>query len=49
VVGFLILLVTERDLSWLPKGTSWINRTVNTLFLSVTPRTAGLVSLPTDG
>jgi len=47
VIGFLMLLVTERDLSWLPKGTSWFNRTVNTLFLSVTPRTAGLVSLPT--
>ncbi|WP_434056355.1 TrkH family potassium uptake protein [Levilactobacillus muriae] len=48
VIGFVILLVTERDLSLLPKGTSWFNRTINTLFLSVTPRTAGLVSLPTS-
>lgn len=48
IVGFLMLLVTERNLHWLPAGTSWFNRTVNTLFLSVTPRTAGLISLPTD-
>ncbi|WP_125544880.1 TrkH family potassium uptake protein [Levilactobacillus lindianensis] len=48
IVGFLMLLVTERNLHWLPAGTSWVNRTVNTLFLSVTPRTAGLISLPTD-
>ncbi|KRL94192.1 TrkH family potassium uptake protein [Levilactobacillus hammesii] len=48
VIGFVILLVTEGDLSILPKGTSWFNRTVNTLFLSVTPRTAGLISLPTE-
>lgn len=48
VIGFVILLVTEGDLSILPKGTSWFNRTVNTLFLSVTPRTVGLVSLPTE-
>lgn len=48
VVGFVLLLITEKDLSLLPKGTSWINRTVNTLFLSVTPRTAGLITLPTS-
>lgn len=48
VVGFVLLLVTEKDLTLLPKGTSWFNRTVNTLFLSVTPRTAGLVTLPTN-
>ncbi|WP_203640828.1 TrkH family potassium uptake protein [Levilactobacillus andaensis] len=48
VVGFLLLLITEKDLALLPKGTSWINRTVNTLFLSVTPRTAGLITLPTS-
>lgn len=48
VIGFVILLVTEGDLSILPKGTTWFNRTINTLFLSVTPRTAGLVSLPTE-
>lgn len=47
VVGFLLLLLTEHDLTLLPKGTSWFNRTVNTLFLSVTPRTAGLITLPT--
>ncbi|MFD1456231.1 TrkH family potassium uptake protein [Levilactobacillus lanxiensis] len=48
VVGFVLLLITERDLSLLPKNTSWFNRTVNTLFLSVTPRTAGLITLPTN-
>lgn len=48
VVGFLLLLITEKDLSLLPKHTSWFNRTINTLFLSVTPRTAGLVTLPTN-
>lgn len=47
VVGFLLLLITERDLSLMPANTSWFNRTVNTLFLSVTPRTAGLITLPT--
>ncbi|WP_367377229.1 TrkH family potassium uptake protein [Levilactobacillus cerevisiae] len=48
VTGFLLLLLTERDLSLLPKDTSWFNRTINTLFLSVTPRTAGLITLPTN-
>jgi len=48
VIGFVLLLVTERNLRLLPTGTSWFNRTINTLFLSVTPRTAGLVTLPTN-
>lgn len=47
VIGFVLLLVTERDLKLLPAGTSWFNRTINTLFLSVTPRTAGLITMPT--
>ncbi|MFC6202412.1 TrkH family potassium uptake protein [Lactiplantibacillus nangangensis] len=47
VIGFILLLITERDLKLLPAGTSWFNRTVNTLFLSVTPRTAGLITMPT--
>lgn len=47
VIGFLLLLVTERDLKLLPAGTSWFTRTINTLFLSVTPRTAGLITMPT--
>lgn len=47
VLGFILLLITERDLKLLPAGTSWFNRTVNTLFLSVTPRTAGLITMPT--
>ncbi|EIW13558.1 Potassium uptake protein, integral membrane component, KtrB [Lactiplantibacillus pentosus KCA1] len=49
VIGFAVLLVTERDLKLLPAGTSWFNRTINTLFLSVTPRTAGLITMPTQG
>lgn len=48
IIGFFVLLVTERNLQWLPKGTSLFNRTVNSLFLSVTPRTAGLVTIPTE-
>lgn len=48
VAGFVLLLITEKDLALLPKNTSWFNRTVNTLFLSVTPRTAGLITLPTN-
>lgn len=48
VIGFVLLLVTERNLRLLPTGTSWFNRTINTLFLSVTPRTAGLVTMPTQ-
>lgn len=48
VIGFLLLLVTERNLSILPADTSWLNRTINTLFLSVTPRTAGLITVPTN-
>lgn len=48
VIGFLLLLVTERNLSILPAHTSWLNRTINTLFLSVTPRTAGLIIVPTN-
>lgn len=48
VIGFLLLLVTERNLSILPAHTSWLNRTTNTLFLSVTPRTAGLITVPTN-
>ncbi|CAJ1228533.1 TrkH family potassium uptake protein [Lactiplantibacillus xiangfangensis] len=47
VIGFLLLLVTERDLKLLPTGTPWFTRTINTLFLSVTPRTAGLITMPT--
>ncbi|BDZ31148.1 potassium transporter TrkG [Lactiplantibacillus sp. WILCCON 0030] len=47
VLGFILLLITERDLKLLPTGTSWFNRTINTLFLSVTPRTAGLITMPT--
>lgn len=47
VIGFLLLLVTERDLKLLPAGTPWFTRTINTLFLSVTPRTAGLITMPT--
>lgn len=47
VLGFVLLLITERDLKLLPTGTSWFNRTINTLFLSVTPRTAGLITMPT--
>lgn len=37
VIGFVLLLITERDLELLPTGMSWVNRTINTLFLSVTP------------
>ncbi|MCX7510853.1 Trk family potassium uptake protein [Levilactobacillus brevis] len=48
VIGFLLLLVTERNLSILPAHTSCFNRTINTLFLSVTPRTAGLITVPTN-
>ncbi|WP_048000008.1 TrkH family potassium uptake protein [Lactiplantibacillus herbarum] len=48
VIGFVLLLVTERNLRLLPTGTSWFNRTINTLFLSVTPRTAGLITMPTQ-
>ena len=48
VIGFLLLLVTDRNLSILPAHTSWLNRTINTLFLSVTPRTAGLITVPTN-
>ena len=48
VIGFLLLLVTERNLSILPAHTSWFYRTINTLFLSVTPRTAGLITVPTN-
>lgn len=48
VIGFLLLLVTERNLSILPAHTSWLNRTINTLFLSVTPQTAGLITVPTN-
>lgn len=48
VIGFLLLLVTERNLSILPAHTSWLNRTINTLFLSVTPRTTGLITVPTN-
>ena len=47
VLGFVLLLITERDLKLLPAGTPWFNRTINTLFLSVTPRTAGLITMPT--
>lgn len=47
VIGFLLLLITERDLKLMPAGTPWFTRTVNTLFLSVTPRTAGLITMPT--
>ncbi|MFB9769416.1 TrkH family potassium uptake protein [Lactiplantibacillus modestisalitolerans] len=48
VIGFILLLVTERDLKLLPEGTPWFIRTINTLFLSVTPRTAGLITMPTS-
>lgn len=48
VVGFLALLVTENNLASIPGNPTWINRIANTLFLSVTPRTAGIVTLPTS-
>ncbi|MCE2138367.1 Trk family potassium uptake protein, partial [Streptococcus thermophilus] len=31
VIGFVLLLITERDLELLPTGMSWVNRTINTL------------------
>ncbi|KZT91076.1 Potassium uptake protein TrkH [Lactiplantibacillus plantarum] len=49
VIGFVLLLITERDLALLPNGMSWVSRTINALFLSVTPRTAGLITMPTQG
>ncbi|GAF40187.1 sodium ATP synthase, Na(+) translocating subunit J [Agrilactobacillus composti DSM 18527 = JCM 14202] len=48
VVGFLLLLLTERNLQALSQVTSWGNRLMNTLFLSVTPRTAGLTTISTS-
>lgn len=46
VVGFLVLFVTEHNLA-IFQDSSWLERTINTLFLSVTPRTAGLMTFPT--
>jgi len=48
VLGFAILLITEGDLSSLSGKMSLVNRTINTLFLSVTPRTAGIITLPSE-
>lgn len=47
LVGFGGLLIMERNLDQLANQTSVFNRVINTLFLSVTPRTAGIVTLPT--
>lgn len=47
VVGFVALLVTEGNLSRFADQMAWPNRVLNTLFLSVTPRTAGIITLPT--
>ncbi|MFC6274265.1 TrkH family potassium uptake protein [Levilactobacillus tangyuanensis] len=46
VAGFLVLFVTEHNLA-IFQDSSWLERTINTLFLSVTPRTAGLMTFPT--
>ncbi|MFD1672545.1 TrkH family potassium uptake protein [Agrilactobacillus yilanensis] len=48
IVAFVLLFLTERNLRILSGDTSFFTRLVNTLFLSVTPRTAGLITLPTD-
>lgn len=48
LVAFILLFVTERNLRVLAPDTSFGHRLVNTLFLSITPRTAGLITLPTD-
>ncbi|AVK63243.1 Trk family potassium uptake protein [Lactobacillus sp. CBA3606] len=46
VLGFILLLVTERGLALLPADTSWLDRIMNTLFMSVSPRTAGFSVIP---
>lgn len=45
-VGFLVLLITEKNLHLFDQQLSWFNRLINSLFLSVTPRTAGLTTFP---
>jgi len=48
VGGFILLLITEKNLAFLSSSTSWFNRVINTLFLSVTPRTAGIAAFPIE-
>lgn len=49
VIGLLSILVyflTENNLAQLDNRLSYFHRLVNTIFMAITPRTAGLITLP---
>ncbi|MDR3240996.1 MAG: Trk family potassium uptake protein [Lactobacillaceae bacterium] len=47
-IGFVGLMISEFFGGHLPANLSWGNKIIDTLFLAVTPRTAGLEVIPTS-
>ncbi|MCD2256873.1 TrkH family potassium uptake protein [Agrilactobacillus fermenti] len=47
-ISFLTLLITEKNLAIIQTTSDNFNRLMNTLLLSVTPRTAGLITVNTN-
>lgn len=46
VLSFIVYFVTEHNLAQLSNQISYPQRLLNTLFMAITPRTAGLVTFP---
>ena len=46
VLSFIVYFVTEHNLAQLSSQISYPQRLLNTLFMAITPRTAGLVTFP---
>ncbi|MFD1318762.1 TrkH family potassium uptake protein [Loigolactobacillus zhaoyuanensis] len=46
LVGFVLFLLTENNLAVMAPHVNVVNRLVNTFFLTVTPRTAGITTIP---
>lgn len=46
VLSFLVYLITEHNLAQFSSTLSFPKRLLNTLFMAVTPRTAGLITFP---
>ncbi|WP_296111473.1 TrkH family potassium uptake protein [uncultured Limosilactobacillus sp.] len=47
-LSILVYLITEKNLSQFANEMSPINRFINTIFMAITPRTAGLTMIPYD-
>lgn len=45
-ISFFVYLITEHNLAQLSSQISWPQRLLNTVFMAITPRTAGLITFP---